>query len=104
MMGKLGRVFPPSAAILGGALAALLTAACTGKLDTAAARQCSNDLAVAYKELDIAEAEGFSGTVDWAKAASLLAAARVQHEFEHYPNCIEKVQRARVYIKRSKSG
>lgn len=86
------------------ALAVWLLAACTGEVDTPQARRCADGLAAAYEELDLAEAEGFSGTVDWSKAASLLAAAKVQYEFEHYPNCIEKVQRARVYIKRSKSG
>jgi len=46
--------------------------------------------------------EGFGGTVDYTKAASLLGAAKIQEEFGKYPNCVNKVKRARQYIKRSK--
>jgi hypothetical protein len=84
--------------------AILMVAACAGNPGGATAQRCSTGLDTAFRELDLAKAEGFGGTVDWAKAASLLAAAKVQSEFEHYPNCIEKVDRARVYIRQSKSG
>lgn len=66
------------------------------------ARQCEQGLEQANKELDFAKTKGFSGTVEWAKAASLLSAAAVQKQFEKYPNCIEKVKRARYYIRQSK--
>lgn len=65
------------------------------------AKQCSNGLRQASNELDLAKAKGFSGTVEWAKAASLLSAAAVQEQFEKYPNCIEKVTKARFYIRES---
>ena len=65
------------------------------------AEQCESGLKVAYDELDFAEAKGFSGTVDWTKAASLLSAASIQKEFGKYPNCVDKVRRARYYIQHS---
>ena len=77
-------------------------AACPGApKDTELAKQCRNGLKGAYEELDFAKANGFSGTVDWTKAASLLSAASIQQEFGKYPNCVDKVRRARYYIERS---
>lgn len=86
------------------ALVLVLIVGCTGNPDGALARERSSGLATAYDELNSAEAEGFSGTIDWTKAASLLTAAKVQYEFEHYPNCIDKVERARGYIQRAKGS
>ncbi len=82
----------------------VLLAACSGNPDSAMAHQCSNGLDTAYEELTTAEAQGFGGTVEWTKAAGLLTAAKVQYEFEKYPNCIDKVGRARAYIKRAGGG
>lgn len=56
---------------------------------------------MAYEQLDFAKAKGFSGTVDWTKGASLLSAASIQQEFGKYPNCVDKVRRARYYIEQS---
>ena len=86
------------------ALISFLIAACTGDPGGALAKQCSAGLDSAYGELTAAEAKGFSGTVEWTKAASLLSAAKVQYEFEKYPNCIDKVGRARAYINRAGGG
>lgn len=83
----------------------IFLAACTGALRSSAlGQECSNGLASAYEELRTAETNGFGGTVEWTKAASLLAAAKVQYEFEHYPNCIEKVNRGRAYIRSAQAG
>jgi len=77
-------------------------AACSGApKDARVAQQCERGLKGAYEELDFAEAKGFGGTVDWTKAASLLTAASVQQEFGKYPNCVDKVHRARYYIGQS---
>ena len=76
-------------------------AGCAGNPNSSLAQQCDTGLSVAYKELDYAKSNGFDGTVEYAKAASLLGAARIQSEFGKYPNCIDKVNRARAYIKRS---
>jgi len=82
---------------------ASIVAACAGApKDIALARQCESGLKTAYQELDFARANGFGGTVDWTKAASLLSAASVQQEFGKYPNCVDKVRRARYYIGQSK--
>lgn len=88
-----------AATVLGAALA---LGACSGApKNPALASQCEKGLEIAYEELDFAKAKGFSGTVEWTKAASLLSAASVQKEFGKYPNCVDKVERARYYIKQS---
>lgn len=66
------------------------------------ADQCREGLNFAYEELDYAKANGFGGTIEYTKAASLLGAAKIQYEFEKYPNCIDKIRRARIYIERSR--
>jgi len=77
-------------------------AACPGPpRDIELAEQCKRGLGVAYDELDFAKAKGFSGSVAWTQAASLLTAASIQQEFRKYPNCVDKVQRARYYIEQS---
>lgn len=74
---------------------------CSGSPNSSIAKQCDAGLTIAHKELDYAKAKGFSGTVEYTKAVSLLAAAKIQSEFGKYPNCIDKVKRARAYIKKS---
>jgi hypothetical protein len=87
------------AAIIG--IAATI-AACPGPpRDIELAGQCERGLEAAYDELDFAKAKGFSGSVAWTQAASLLTAASIQQEFRKYPNCVDKVQRARYYIEQS---
>lgn len=81
-----------------------VVAGCAGNPSSSLARQCENGLSVAYKELDLAKATGFAGTVEYTKAAGLLSAAKIQSEFGKYPNCIEKVDRARAYTAKSRSG
>jgi hypothetical protein len=78
--------------------------ACTGMPRISQAEACANGLDRAFNELEDAKAKGFSGTVSWVKAASLLSAAKVQQQFEKYPNCIDKVHRARQYIRMAKRG
>lgn len=75
--------------------------ACAGNPNSPIALQCEHGLKAAYHELDIAKAKGFDGTVEYTKAAALLGAAKIQNEFGKYPNCIDKVRRAREYIKKS---
>jgi hypothetical protein len=85
-------------------LSAILIAACSGNPGGSQAQACREGVSTAYKELNLADTEGFGGTVEYTKAAGLLTAAKVQYEFEKYPNCIDKVGRARAYIRRSKGG
>jgi len=63
--------------------------------------QCSSGLKTANAELEKAKLDGFSSRVSWTKAAALLTAASIQQQFDKFPNCINKVARARYYIKRS---
>jgi hypothetical protein len=64
--------------------------------------ECENGLRVATHELDLAKAKGLGGTWEITKAATLLTGAKVQSEFGKYPNCIDKVRRARAFIARSR--
>jgi hypothetical protein len=79
-------------------LPALFAAGCSGRIGGDVAQQCSQGLDVAYAELEKAKADGFGQAVQVTKAASLIAAAGVQKQFEKYPNCVDKVQRARAYL------
>jgi hypothetical protein len=81
--------------------AMFLIAGCETNPASQSARQCQEGLKAAYKELNFAEAQGFSGTIEYTKAATLLSGASIQYEFGKYPNCIDKVNRARKFIKNS---
>lgn len=79
-------------------------ASCTSNRDSSMSLHCSSGLDAAYKEMEAAEAKGFSGAVGLTKAASLLTAAKVQYEFKRYPNCVDKVRRARIHIAQAQSS
>ncbi len=82
------------------ALMILLLAACSqDRGDVGLGGQCSAGLEAGYRELNQAEADGFSGALTWSKAASLLGAAKIQEQFEEYQNCVLKVQKARRYLR-----
>jgi len=97
---KAGRL----AAVAGLLAAGSLLAACSGKASPAQAQACKSGLSQAYSEFERAKADGFGGAVAMTKAGSLLSAAKIQQQFEKYPNCIDKVKRARVYIRQARSG
>jgi len=84
--------------------ATMIAAGCASNPNASLARKCEQGLSIAYKELDFAKAKGFEGTVEYTKAAGLLSAAKIQFEFEKYPNCIDKVQRARAFIAESQAA
>jgi hypothetical protein len=81
-----------------------LLAACTGSDPQSQAAACHNGINQAYNEFEQAKTEGFGGAVAMTKAGSLLAAAKVQEQFEEYTNCIEKVGRARQYIRQARAS
>lgn len=83
-------------------LLAVALTGCAGK--TLYRETCGNQLDAAWKELSIAEAEGFAGTVSYSKALSLLTAAKTQQQFEAYEGCTSKSERARFYIRESRAG
>jgi hypothetical protein len=82
------------------ALMILILAGCSqDRGDVGLRNQCSAGLDAGYRELNRAEADGFSGALTWSKAASLLSVAKVQEQFEEYQNCVLKVQKARRYLR-----
>lgn len=88
-----------------GVFLALVLVGCAGApKDPQLADQCRQGLENAFQELEQAKANGFSGSVSWSKAASLLSTAKIQQQFDKYPNCIDKVKRARFYIKESQKA
>ena len=76
----------------------LSLAACGGRIATPVGQECAEGLRIANQELDEAKVKGFSGSIQWIKAANLLAGANVQEQFEKYESCADKVRRARIYI------
>ncbi len=68
------------------------------------ATQCEQGLHSAFHELDQAKVNGFGGTVSWTKAATLLSTAKIQQQFDKFPNCINKIKRARFYLKDSQKA
>ena len=82
-----------------------LLAAVTGCATATQGRErCGLLLDTAWKELDLAKAQGFSGTVSYSKAAGLLTRAKTNQVVEDYPECIETAERARFYISESRKG
>jgi hypothetical protein len=81
---------------------ALALTGCAGK--TAYRDSCANQLDAAWRELDLAKAEGFAGTVSYSKALSLLTGAKTQQQFEAFRGCAQKAEKARFYIRESRAG
>ena len=77
-------------------------AGCAGK--SAYRDSCATQLDAAWKELDLAKAEGFAGTVSYSKALSLLTGAKTQQQFEGFEGCAKKSEKARFYIRESRAG
>lgn len=65
---------------------------------------CKQGIEYAYDELSFARSQGFSGSVAWSKAASLLGTAKVLEQVENYEQCLENVEKARFYIRQSQGG
>jgi hypothetical protein len=83
---------------------ALLLASCAGARKGYSAEQCRQAVDTAYEELSFAKSEGFAGTVNYTKAASLLTAAKTNQTFESYDACVENAEKARYYISESKKA
>ena len=82
--------------------AAVLVTGCAGK--TAYRDKCADLLESGWKEQSLAEAEGFSGTVSYSKAITLLSAAKTQQQFEAFDGCVNKAERAHFYLRESRAG
>lgn len=96
--------FVRAAGVLGVAVSVLLVG-CAGQPQQGRADlACKNGIATAYDELSFARSQGFSGSVAWSKAASLLGSAKVLEQIENYSQCIDNVDKARFYIRQSQGG
>ncbi|MBD9416696.1 lipoprotein [Pseudomonas sp. PDM16] len=71
---------------------------------TAYRTSCADQLDIAWRELDIAKAEGFAGTVSYSKALTLLTGAKTSQQFEGYESCTRNTEKARFYIRESRAG
>lgn len=88
-----------------GVAASLLLVGCAGQPQQGRADlACNRGIATAYDELSFARSQGFSGSVAWSKAASLLGSAKVLEQVENYTQCIDNVEKARFYIRQSQGG
>ncbi|MDN3639137.1 hypothetical protein QWY82_09980 [Simiduia curdlanivorans] len=83
-------------------LALLMLAACAGKQSFR--DSCAANVDAAWQELDIAKAEGFSGSVSYSKALGLISLAKSMQTVENFDNCVKHAQDARFYIAESRKG
>jgi recombinational DNA repair protein RecT len=65
---------------------------------------CAAQLDAAWKDLDLAKAQGFAGTVSYGKALGLLTRAKANQAVEDFRDCEDTASRARVYIAESRKG
>ena len=65
---------------------------------------CASESDIAWQELSIAKAKGFSGSVSYAKALSLLTAAKTMQVVENHDACYKNAKQAREYISQSYKG
>jgi hypothetical protein len=66
--------------------------------------RCASGLDAAWQELDAAKIAGFAGTVNFAKAVGLLTSAKTQQALENFERCADEAERARFYIRESRTG
>lgn len=76
--------------------------ACAGKTQFRSA--CDKEVEAAWSELSIAKADGFSGTLSYTKAFSLITAARAKQAVENFNGCYNSAKDARFYILQSRKG
>jgi hypothetical protein len=86
------------------ALIALLAALCGCGTTTTGRENCGALLDAAWKDLDLAKAQGFAGTVSYSKALGLLTRAKANQAVEDYAECQDTASRARFYIAESRKG
>jgi len=61
---------------------------------------CQSNLVAAQNALGRAKANKIGKAVDWARAATLIGAARTQQQFSEYQNCVLKARKARELLSR----
>lgn len=87
-----------------GILLTMLLAGCAGQQQGRLDLACRQGIETAYDELSFARSQGFSGSVAWSKATSLLGAAKVVEQVENYQQCVDNVEKARFYIRQSQGS
>ena len=80
------------------AFLAMSVLSCRGFPEGGLDRQCIDGVSEGFRDLEAAKVGGLGDSMAWGKAASLLTAAKVQQQFEKWPNCVNKVKRARYYL------
>jgi hypothetical protein len=73
-------------------------AGCATKPVTDEERRCSEGLDAVGAEFKQAQISRFADNLTLLKASALLNAALAQKQFGKYAACLEKIERARVYI------
>ncbi|MGN0920276.1 MAG: hypothetical protein ACI4NJ_00965 [Cellvibrio sp.] len=63
-----------------------------------------SELDAAWSELSIAKTAGFSGSISYTKALSLITAAKTMQTVENFDNCYNNAKTARFYIRESQQG
>ena len=66
--------------------------------------RCGTLLDAAWKDLDLAKAQGFDGTVSYSKALGLLTRAKANQAVEDFAECEDTASRARFFISESRKG
>lgn len=66
--------------------------------------ECDSLLGTAWKELDVAKAEGMAGGVSYSQALVFLAAAKADQAMASYGGCADSAAKARFYIRESRAG
>jgi len=66
--------------------------------------ECDSLLSTAWKELDIAKAEGMAGGVSYSQALVFLSAAKADQSMSSYGGCADSAKKARFYISESRAG
>ena len=66
--------------------------------------ECDSQLSTAWKELDMAKAEGMAGGVSYSQALVFLTAAKADQSMSSYGGCADSAEKARFYIRESRAG
>jgi hypothetical protein len=77
-------------------------AGCAGQ--TSGRDRCAQLLDAAWKDLDLAKAQGFAGTVSYGKALGLLTRSKANQSVEDFKECSSTAERAHFYIAESRKG
>ena len=82
----------------------VLVAALSACSTTGNRERCGTLLDAAWKDLDLAKAQGFDGTVSYSKALGLLTRAKANQAVEDFAECEDTASRARFFIAESRKG